>query len=198
MKQALLAVVAIAVLGFCVVGGCMWQGYNKAISLDEGVKKEWAEVENQLQRRFDLVPNLVETVKGYASHETEVFGRIAEARESYFQAKESGDVAGQVKASNSLGGALSRLLLLKENYPNLKANESFLTLQSQLEGTENRLTVARKRYNDAVFQLNRYVRGFAGRLIASIAKVNRAEPFEVAEEARAAPQVDFGNSGPGE
>ena len=135
--------------------GMIVAGYNNVIAMDENVKGKWAQVENQLKRRYDLIPNLIETVKGYAKHEKELFENIAEARTQYFQAK---GVNKKIEASNRLEGALSRLLLLQERYPVLKANESFLKLQDSLEGTENRISVARKRYNDAVQILNTYIR----------------------------------------
>jgi LemA protein len=145
-------------------------------------------VENQLKRRYDLIPNLVETVKGYASHEKEIFENIAQARTQYFQAK---DVKSKINASNQLEGVLSRLLLLQERYPVLKANESFLKLQDSLEGTENRIAVERKRYNDAVQILNTYIRTFLGRFYATIAGVSNATYYQVPETEKAVPKVKF-------
>ena len=163
-------------------------GYNNVITMDENVKGKWAQVENQLKRRYDLIPNLVETVKGYAKHEKEIFENIAQARTQYFQAK---DTKSQVQSSNLLEGALSRLLLLQERYPDLKANQSFLRLQDSLEGTENRIAVERKRYNDAVQTLNTYIRTFFGRFYALLAGVSRADYFEIAEGEKAVPKVKF-------
>lgn len=186
------AVFVVVVLGgILLVGGCIYGGYNKAITLDEEVKSGWAQVENQLQRRWDLIPNLVETVKGVAGQEKEVFLGIAKARESYFQAK---SVAQKAKAAGIFESALSRLLVLRETYPELKSNQSFLKLQDSIEGTENRLGVERKRYNEKVKQLNTFSRKLLGRLYASLAGVEQAEYFEVAEEAKAVPKVDFGGS----
>ena len=183
------AVFVVVVLGgILLVGGCIYSGYNKAIALDEDVKSGWAQVENQLQRRWDLIPNLVETVKGVAAQEQEVFLGIAKARESYFQAKSVGQKA---KAAGIFESALSRLLVLRETYPELKSNQSFLKLQDSIEGTENRLGVERKRYNEKVKQLNTFSRKLLGRLYASLAGVEQAEYFEVAEEAKAVPKVDF-------
>ena len=145
-------------------------------------------MENQLKRRYDLIPNLVETVKGYATHEKELFENIAQARTLYFQAK---DIKDKVKASNQLEGVLSRLLLLQERYPVLKANESFLKLQDSLEGTENRIAVERKRYNESVQTLNTHVRTFFGRFYAMIAGVSSAAYYEVPEVEKAAPKVKF-------
>jgi LemA protein len=188
LTRVLLIMLAAIVGGVVIVGGCVYSGYNRAVALDEEVNGTWAQVENQLQRRFDLIDNLVETVKGVAGHEKEVFLGIAKARESYFQAKSVGSKA---KATGMFESALSRLLVLRETYPQLRANESFMKLQDSLEGTENRLSVERKRYNDAVKQVNTYRRKLLGRLYASLAGVEQAEYFEVAEEAKAVPKVDF-------
>lgn len=163
-------------------------GYNKVITMDEQVKAQWAQVENQLKRRYDLIPNLVETVKGYASHERELFEYIAEARTKYFQA---GSVKEKIQASGELERTLSRLLLLQENYPQLKANESFLKLQDSLEGTENRITVERMRYNEAVRLLNTYIRTIFGRIFAALAAVTSAEYYEAPDAQKEAPQVKF-------
>ncbi len=183
MKRAYVIVVVGLVL--LMLNGC---GYNKTIALEEGVSAQWAQVENQLKRRYDLIPNLVETVKGYATHEKELLTDIAEVRKSYFGAN---DRAGKVKAATQLEGMLSRLLLLKETYPDLKANQGFLKLQDQLEGTENRIAVERKRYNDAVRELNTYIRGIPGKWWADMTGVKTAEYFEIAEAEKATPQVKF-------
>ena len=190
--RVLLAFMGAVLLAVLLVGGCMYSGYNKAVSLDEGVKSAWAQVENQLQRRWDLIPNLVESVKGVASQEKEVFLGIAKARESYFQAKSVGQKA---KAAGTFESALSRLLVLRETYPELKSNQSFLKLQDSVEGTENRLGVERKRFNDSVKQLNTFSRKLLGRLYCSLAGVEKAEYFEVTEEAKAVPKVDFTGGG---
>ena len=162
--------------------------YNRVVAMDEQVKSQWAQVENQLKRRFDLIPNLVETTKGYAKHEKEIFENIANARTKYFQA---GNVEQKVAAANGFERALSRLLMLQEQYPNLKANESFLKLQDSLEGTENRIAVERKRYNDAVRMLNTYRRTVVGRFIAAMAGVEAAQYFEVPESQQEVPKVKF-------
>ena len=187
MKIALIAVGVIALLGFMVFSWGIGE-YNKVISMDENVKASWAQVENQLKRRYDLIPNLIETVKGYAKHEKEIFENIAEARTKYFQAK---DVQGKVQASNQLEGVLSRLLMLKETYPQLKANESFLKLQDSLEGTENRIAVERKRYNESVQMVNTYRRTFMGKFIASLAGVSAAQYYDIPEAQAEAPKVKF-------
>ena len=184
-------IMMVAILGsLVVVGGCIYGGYNRAVALDEEVKSAWAQVENQLQRRWDLIPNLVETVKGLAEQEKSVFLGIAKARESYFQAKTVGEKA---QAAGTFESALSRLLVLRETYPELKSNEAFLKLQDSVEGTENRLGIERMRYNEKVKELNTYSRKLLGRFYAGLAGVEKAEYFEVAEEAKAVPKVDFGS-----
>lgn len=178
-------------VGLLVVGGCVYSGYNRAVVMDEGVSAAWAQVENQLQRRFDLIPNLVATVKGVAEQEKDVFLGIAKARKAYFQAKSGGTLGDKVRAAGGFQSALSRLLVLREAYPELKSNQSFMKLQDSVEGTENRLSVERKRYNDVVRQLNTYSRKLLGRLYCSLAGVEKAEYFEVGEEAKAVPKIDF-------
>ncbi len=189
-------VILLAVLaGVFIVGGCLYSGYNRAVGLDEGVKSAWAQVDNQLQRRFELIPNLVETVKGFAAQEQDIFLGVAKAREAYFQGK---TVADKAQAAGMVESALSRLLVLRETYPELKSNESFLKLQDSLEGTENRLAVERQRYNEMVKELNTFARGVLGRLYASLAGVSKAEYFLVPEGAKATPIVDFSKKPTGE
>ncbi|MBW2157230.1 MAG: LemA family protein [Deltaproteobacteria bacterium] len=187
LKTILIIIGVILLVGFMVFGKIIAE-YNRVIAMDENVKGKWAQVENQLKRRYDLIPNLVEAVKGYAKHEKELFENIAQARTQYFQAK---DVKNKIKASNQLEGVLSRLLLLQERYPVLKANESFLKLQDSLEGTENRIAVERKRYNESVQLLNTYIRTFFGRFYAMFAGVSKAEYYEVPEAEQAVPKVKF-------
>jgi len=164
-------------------------GYNKAVNLEQGAEKAWADIDAALQRRLDLVPNLVETVKGYAGHEKELFENIAKSREKYFQA---GSRAGKIEATNELSGFLSRLLMLQENYPQLKANENFRDLQVALEGTENRINVARTRYNQAAEQLNAYYRQFFGSFFCKRAGVEKVDYFEASEQAKTeVPKVEF-------
>jgi LemA protein len=182
---AILAVIAVVVIMSIMYGV---GEYNKAVSMDEQVKSQWAQVENQLKRRYDLIPNLVETVKGYAKHEKDVFTDIANARTKYFQAN---TVKDKIQASNQLEGTLSRLLMLQETFPQLKANESFLKLQDTLEGTENRIAVERKRYNDFVQELNTYRRTVFGRFFASLAGVNEAQYYEIPQAEKEAPKVKF-------
>ncbi len=190
---ALLAVVVIAVAVLIVLGlafvAFYIPGYNQAIQLDQAANQAWADVDAQLQRRLDLIPNLVATVQGYATHEKEIFENIAQARTKYFQAD---NIAGKIQASNELTGLLSRLLVLQEQYPQLKANQNFLALQDQLEGTENRIAVARTRYNQAANALNTYVNSYFGSFFAKRAGVRPKPYFETTEAARTAPpKVDF-------
>jgi LemA protein len=187
LKIVLIIIGILLLVGFSTFRWAI-NGYNNVIAMDENVKGKWAQVENQLKRRYDLIPNLIETVKGYAAHEEELFKHIADARTKYFQAN---SVKEKIQASNQLEGVLSRLLLLREAYPNLKANESFLKLQDSLEGTENRIAVERKRYNEAVQLLNTYRRTFFGRFFASLAGVSSAEYYEIPEAEKEVPKVKF-------
>ena len=164
-------------------------GYNKAVSLEQAAEKAWSDIDAALQRRLDLVPNLVNTVKGYAEHEKELFENIAKSREKYFQAN---DRAGKIEASNQLTGFLSRLLVLQERYPDLKANQNFLDLQVALEGTENRINVARTRYNEAARLLNSYTKQVFGKYFCAKANVEPVEYFKATEQAKTeVPTVKF-------
>jgi LemA protein len=190
------AKIAIIVIGVLVIIGVGFIGYgvsqyNHAISLEEKVKAQWAQVENQLKRRYDLIPNLVETVKGYATHEKELFENIANARTKYFQPGQTTDQ--KIASSKQLEGFLSRLLVLKETYPQLKANQSFLKLQDTLEGTENRIAVERKRYNDAAQELNTFRRSVFGSMFAGMAGVKQATYYEIPTAEKETPKVKFGN-----
>lgn len=187
LKIALIVVGVILLIAFMTFS---WfrGGHDQVVAMDENVKGKWAQVENQLKRRYDLIPNLVQTVKGYASHEKELFENIANARTKYFQA---GSVKSKIKASNQLEGFLSRLLVLREAYPDLKANQSFLKLQDSLEGTENRIAVERKRYNESVQLLNTFIRTFFGRFFATFAGVSSAEYYEIPVGEEATPKVKF-------
>ena len=162
--------------------------YNKFVSLDEAVKSSWAQVENQLQRRFDLIPNLVETVKGYAKQEKDVLVEVTNARAKVGGA---GSVPDKIAANNQLSGALSRLLIVVERYPDLKSNQNFMHLQDELAGTENRVAVERRRYNEVVQTYNVAVRSFPGNIVAGIFGFAKAPFFEAPATAKAAPQVKF-------
>lgn len=190
-KVGWIILLILGVVLFVALGGFSWYraNYNRAVSLDEGTKKAWSDVDAQLQRRLELIPNLVETVKGYASHEKELFENIAKSREQYFQGQ---SMSQKIQASNQLSGLLSRLLVLQERYPDLKANQGFRDLQVALEGTENRIAVARTRYNTAAETLNGFARSFFGRYFCGIADVDKADYFEASEQAKTeVPQVNF-------
>ncbi|MBI2637103.1 MAG: LemA family protein [Parcubacteria group bacterium] len=167
----------------------LWSSYNGFVSRDEGVKAQWANVEAVYQRRLDLIPNIVNTVKGAAKQDLDVFTEIADARSRYTGA---GSVDERAEAATRLESALARLLVIVENYPTLKSQESFLALVAELEGTENRISVERRRYNEAVQGYNIAIRTVPRNLIAGLFGFGRHELFEAAEGAEAAPAVDFG------
>ncbi|HXN99741.1 MAG TPA: LemA family protein [Candidatus Acidoferrales bacterium] len=162
---------------------------NEMVTLNETVKSNWAQVDVVLQRRADLIPNLVETVKGFAAHEETVFGDIAKARSALMGAQTPQD---KIAANGQLDGALSRLLLIVENYPQLKSNENFLRLQDELAGTENRIAVERKRYNDSIQAYNTYIGKFPNNIFAGWAGFKRNDAyFQASEASREAPKVQF-------
>jgi LemA protein len=158
--------------------------YNKVQALDEGVNSAWAQVDTVLQRRYDLIPNLVETVKGYAKQEKDVFTDVTRLRSQWGEAKTPQD---KVAASDKMESALARLMVVVEQYPQLKSNENFLALQSQLEGTENRISVERRRYNDTLREYNTYVRQVPGSFFGH----TREGYFKADEAAKKVPQVKF-------
>jgi LemA protein len=162
--------------------------YNTLVSLDETVAKAKADVEVTLQRRLDLIPNLVETVKGYAAHEKETLEAVIAARK---QVADAPDLPAKLAANQGLTGALGRLLLVVERYPELKANQNFRMLQDQLEGTENRIAVARNRYNQAVLDYNTAIRRFPAVILAKLMGFEAKKAFEAQPAAQAAPQVKF-------
>jgi len=163
--------------------------YNKMVGLDEQANTAYAQVQTVLQRRYDLIPNLVETVRGYASQEERVLTAVTEAR-----ARIGGAATPEARldAENQLSGALSRLLVVVENYPELKSNQNFIMLQDQLEGAENRIAVERRRYNEVVLEYNRYIRQFPRNMISGMFGFERKPPFEAPAAAQEAPRVDFG------
>ncbi len=185
MKKILIAVgVAIVIILVSFVSV-----YNGIVSKHETIKAKWAQVENQLQRRNDLIPNLVNTVKGYTTHEKTVLEDLTNARSRWATA---GTVEEKVKAASNIDTALARLLLVVENYPNLKADQTFLKLMDELSGTENRVVVERMRYNEAVRDYNVLVRMFPGNIIAGISGYKVAtEYFKAEEKAKAVPEVKF-------
>ena len=165
-----------------------WTGYNGLGKGDEAVKSQWANVENVYQRRFDLIPNIVATVKGAAAQDLDVFSKIADARARYSGARSIDDKAA---AATEMEGALARLLVIVENYPTLKSQESFQALIIELEGTENRISVERMRYNEEVKSYNTMIRKFPRNVLVSAFGFSRHDLFEAAAGAEAAPQVDF-------
>lgn len=183
-KRTLYILLAVVIVLALWLGG----SYNSFVRLDQAVAGQWAQVETQYQRRFDLIPNLVESVKGIFEQEKEVFGKLADARARYSGAKtvdEKAAAAGQVE------GALSRLLVVMENYPQLRSSESVTTLMAQLEGAENRVSVERGRYNEAVKQFNTRVRTFPSNIIARLFGFGAKNFFEAAAGAETAPKVQF-------
>ena len=179
-----------AIILFIILAGAfyLWNSYNRLVSMDEGIRSAWAQIENQLQRRADLIPNLVATVKGYAAHEREVLEGIADARARMAGAR---TVEEKMDASNALDSALGRLLVVVERYPNLKADKSFARLMDELAGTENRLAVERKRYNDLVQAYNIKIRRFPEKAVAGLFHFQTATYFQLVESARAVPRVEF-------
>ncbi|MBA4424253.1 MAG: LemA family protein [Syntrophus sp. (in: bacteria)] len=186
-RNLLIAVVIILVLAGSLYS--FFKGtYNQFVTLDETVKSSWAQVENQLQRRYDLIPNLVETVKGYAKQEKDVLVEVTNARARVGGAT---TVPDKIGANNELSGALSRLLVVVERYPDLKSNQNFLRLQDELAGTENRVSVERRRYNEAVQVYNVAIRSFPANLLAGMYGFEKAVFFEAPAAAKTTPQVKF-------
>jgi LemA protein len=188
MKAVIVILVVLLILAL-VIGGAYVGRRNQMVIKREAVNAAWAQVDVVLQRRADLIPNLVETVKGYAVQEQTVFGDIAAARAALIGAKTPSD---KIAANGQLDTALGRLLVIVENYPQLKSNENFMRLQDELAGTENRIAVERRRYNDAVQDYNTYISLFPNNLVASIAGFARNNAyFKTEEGARQAPKVNF-------
>jgi LemA protein len=182
-----IVIAVIVILGLMLMGS-----YNGFVNAEENVNQSYAQIENQLQRRLDLIPNLVNTVKGYASHEKEVIASISDARARLAGAKTPQE---QATANTELSGALSRLLVVVENYPNLKADQQFTQLMDELSGTENRIAVARKDYNDQVANFNKKIKRFPGAIIAGSTGFDKKEYFKAEPKAVEAPKVDFGGNG---
>jgi LemA protein len=183
-KKTLIIVLAVIALLILIVA----HGYNNFVKLDTTVKSSWAQVENQLQRRYDLIPNLVETVKGYAKQEKDVMVEVTNARAKVGGA---GNVPDKIAANNQLSGALSRLMVVVEKYPDLKSNQNFMALQDELAGTENRIAVERMRYNEAVQIYNQTIKSFPANMIAGMYGFKDAAFFEAPKEAKGAPKVKF-------
>lgn len=197
-KVLLIVLAVILVFGFGVYR--FWAGnYNAMVTKEQDVSGKWAQVQNQYQRRYDLIPNLVATVKGYASHENDVFTNIADARSKAGGVMQISDevlnnpesFARFQQAQNDLGSALQRLLVITENYPELKANQNFLALQDQLEGTENRISTERQRFNTAVQDYNTFIKQFPRAIVANMSGFTAKSYFAAGTEAQAAPAVQF-------
>jgi len=187
-KKVLLIALAVIVVLAVVLYSFFAGTYNKFVKMDVGIKAAWSQVENQLQRRYDLIPNLVETVRGYAQQEKDVLVEVTNARAKVGGA---GTVPDKIASNNELSSALSRLLVVVERYPDLKSNQNFMKLQDELAGTENRIAVERMRYNDAVKIYNEAIRTFPARLLASLYGFDEAAFFEAPKDAKAAPKVKF-------
>lgn len=182
-------IVLVSIVGLAII--LMMQFFsirNELMRMDEKISGNWAQVENQLQRRYDLIPNLVKTVKGVAAHEKGVFTQIAEARSKLAGATTQSET---VQASGMMESALSRLLVVVERYPNLKANESFNRLMDELAGTENRLAVERRRFNEAIRVFNTEIRLFPKSFVASLSGFEKKDYIKIKEAAKETPQVDF-------
>lgn len=188
MRKTGIIILVIVLLLIILFGARGCSTYNQLVTLDEEVKAAWAQVENQYQRRFDLIPNLVETVKGYAKQEQETFIAVTEARAKIGQAATPNET---VQAYNQLESALGRLLVVVERYPELKSNVNFLRLQDDLAGTENRISVERRRYNEIVMRYNVLVRRFPSNIFAGIFGFEALDTFEAAQQAQQAPKVEF-------
>ena len=190
MSSGKKVIIVLAVIAFLAISlySLVAGNYNRFVKMDVGIKAAWSQVENQLQRRYDLIPNLVETVKGYAKQEKDVLVEVTNARSRVGGA---GTVPDKIAANNELSSALSRLMVVVERYPDLKSNQNFMKLQDELAGTENRIAVERMRYNDAVKIYNQEIRTFPANIIAGIFGFKEAAFFEAPKEAKAAPKVKF-------
>ena len=187
--KILLVIVGVLVLIALIIGGSYVGSRNEMVRKNEAIKQAWAQVDVVLQRRADLIPNLVATVKGYAPQEVKVFGDVANARAALLNARTPAD---KIAANGQLDGALGRLLAIVENYPNLKSNQNFLALQDELAGTENRIAVERRRYNEAIQDYNTFIGLFPNSIFARWAGYQRNNDyFAASEAARQAPKVDF-------
>ena len=187
--KILLAVMGLLALIALIIGGSYVSSRNEMVRKNEAIKQAWAQVDVVLQRRADLIPNLVATVKGYAQQEVKVFGDVANARATLLNARTPAD---KIAANGQLDGALGRLLAIVENYPNLKSNQNFLALQDELAGTENRIAVERRRYNEAIQDYNTFIGLFPNFIFARWAGFQRNNDyFAASESARQGPKVDF-------
>ena len=184
----IIALVVVVILIF----GAKYVGIRNQLVTDrESINAAWAQVDVALQRRADLIPNLVETVKGFAAQEKTVLEEVTRLRSQWGEARQSGDIGKSFQAAQGLDSALSRLMVVVERYPELKSNQNFMKLQDQLEGTENRVSVERRRYNESVLSYNRKIRTFPGALLAGTFGFERLPLFEAEAGAKKAPQVKF-------
>ena len=190
MKKGTTVLIVIGVVALLAVF-CFFGTRNSLVSLKEDVEMQQSQIETTLQRRSDLIPNLVATVKGYATHEEEVFTEIADARSKLAGSIKSGDIESISEANNDLDSALGRLLAISENYPDLKASEQFIALQDELAGTENRITVARQYYNEKVQTYNTTVQRFPTSIVAGMSGYYPMQYFEADESAKEVPEVNF-------
>lgn len=188
MRKGLWITLGVLVLLGIVVYSLFVGTYNQFVTQQEEIRQRWAQVENQLQRRNDLIPNLVETVRGFAGQELTIFREIAAARTKYGSAVQISD---KIAAANELGSALARLLVIVENYPTLKSDQTFIRLMDELAGTENRLAVERQRYNEAVQSYNANIRRFPNNFLAQLYGFETAAYYEVPPEAKVVPKVTF-------
>lgn len=187
MKKGTIILIAVIAVIAIIAFSCV-ETYNSLVEQREKVDTQYSAIETQLQRRIDLIPNIVNTVKGYAAHESEVFGAVSDARARLAGASTKEEAA---EADSELTSAVSRLLMIAENYPDLKADTQFTALTDELAGTENRIAVARKDYNDAAKTYNTQIKTFPKVIIANLFGFEKAEYFEAAEGAKSAPQVNF-------
>ncbi|EGD52104.1 LemA family protein [Thermoanaerobacter ethanolicus JW 200] len=188
MKNPLIITLIVLAVIAVLVFGTIYGTYNQLVALDENVNSKWSQIDNQLQRRANLIPNLVETVKGYAAHEKEIFDSVNKAREKLLSAN---TVAEKAASNDELNTALGRLLAIAENYPNLKADANFRQLSDELAGTENRIAVARMDYNNAVQAYNTKIRSFPTSIIANMFGFKEREYFKADEAAKTVLKVDF-------
>ena len=189
MKKGLTGIIIVAVI---VLGAFIWvkNGYNKMVVSDENVQAAWSQVENVYQRRADLIPNLVNTVKGFTNHENEIIDKITSARENLLKANTTEE---KLAANNELTKDLNALMVIVENYPDIKSSENFIALQDELSGTENRIATARKDYNEAAKSYNTKLQSFPTNIIAGMFNFEKVDYFEADESSKDVPVVDFSN-----
>ena len=190
MKTGMKVLIGVVIVVF-LLGGWFISTRNGLVSLEEEVNLQFSQIETTLQRRSDLIPNMVETTKGFIGHENEVYTEIANARAKLAGGIQNGDIESINEANNALDSALSRLLMITENYPELKANEQFTALQDELAGTENRIAVARQHYNEAVNKYNKKLKMFPASIVANMSGFEKADYFEADEGAKEVPKISF-------